>query len=568
MSRNFLRERDHSRRDLLRTVASTSLAVVAASGGARTAAATDDADDPEYPSEAWFAREAANYAKQLEAPTEQARDSAFMTRLAEQIVINEFEAKRREQEEPGWDTDGNICSDAYFGPCAGDPYLYPVADLDVGGLADEYTPDDDESLAAFLDVDDVQDVQFDANTGTESLVSGGTTDDTATPAETMDALETALDDVDTVPMWSGNPLYDEAVEFQAVAFYDSGLDQDEGGARLSGRVWVPKHSDSSDELPGVVITCGAMATEAMYWWAATALAAHGYMVLTFDLRGQGRSDNATPGGTTEGLNSQFTNKIDAVDFFTSTDRDGDRYPHNTDEYARADDDAAGVVDYNPYWRRLDRDRIGVAGHSRGASSSCVAQGLDPWPESAKGDENPIEVGVAWDSLRPYEEIAGREVEPRVPMLGMGADYYSRDGFVEQPKTEPPDPDAKIPGFREWRRAGLPVFDFVIRGATHFEWSQGAGLPATSWEHWGNQMAAYYTLAWFDYWLKESGEPGADDADSRLLESEPWHERMSFYYKSAYSFPPANRKRSWRSGGTRKDWHTDEDIRNVGDSSSG
>lgn len=264
MTRHILEGSGHSRRDLLRTVASTSLAVVAASGAAGTGSASDEGADPEYPSEAWFAREAANYAKQLEAPTEHARDSAFVTRLAEQIVINDLESRRREREEPGWDTDGNICSDAYFGPCAGDPYLYPEADLDVGWLADEYTPDDDESLAAFLDVDDVQDVHFGANTGTGSLVSDGTARDAATPAETMDALEAALDDVDTVPTWSGNPLYDEAVEFQEVAFYDSGLDQDEGGARLSGRVWVPKHSDPSDELPGIVITCGAMATEAMY----------------------------------------------------------------------------------------------------------------------------------------------------------------------------------------------------------------------------------------------------------------------------------------------------------------
>ena len=53
---------------------------------------------------------------------------------------------------------------------------------------------------------------------------------------------------------------------------------------------------------------------------------------------------------------------------------------------------------------------------------------------------------------------------------------------------------------------------------------------------GNPLADHYSLAWLDRWLKESGEPGDDDAEVRLLADDEWADRLSFHYESARDFP--------------------------------
>lgn len=52
----------------------------------------------------------------------------------------------------------------------------------------------------------------------------------------------------------------------------------------------------------------------------------------------------------------------------------------------------------------------------------------------------------------------------------------------------------------------------------------------------NAIAQYYTLAWFDRYLKLPGELGYDDADQRLLNDSIFAERFSWYFprKRAYT----------------------------------
>lgn len=134
---------------------------------------------------------------------------------------------------------------------------------------------------------------------------------------------------------------------------------------------------------------------------------------------------------------------------------------------------------------------------------------------------------------------------RVPAMSQGSDY----GVIVSPFLLPPDRDERLKlGFNAWSSAGVPVFDFTLRGTTHFEWSLLVGLPTTSWcpqlvSHrceggWGIPAARYYTVAWFDRWLKKPHELGFSTADNRLtaLTSEFGRDRMSFRYRSAYSFP--------------------------------
>jgi hypothetical protein len=330
-----------------------------------------------------------------------------------------------------------------------------------------------------------------------------------------------------------DPFYDTIGEVVPVNFYDA------QGARLNARVWTPRNLAPGQTVPGVVIINGSVqAPETLYWWAAQMLVENGYQVLTFDPRGQGRSDSATPGGERgTNINSTVfrTNLIDAVDFYFSTP--AAPYAHNLPGAPgyEADAGAAPTTPFNPFHARVDRTRFGVIGHSLGATGVSVVQGEQPWPGHALAD-NPIDAVVAWDNIS-AGTLDGVQVVPRAPIMGQSADYF----LAPTANAQPPDPQAKSAGFNLWVAAGVPAYQVQIQGGAHYEWSLLPGFPASDWEPggaggWGQPLARHYTLAWLDRWLKLPGEPGYDSADARLLADADWRERMSFYYPSSRAYP--------------------------------
>jgi hypothetical protein len=317
-----------------------------------------------------------------------------------------------------------------------------------------------------------------------------------------------------------DPFYEEEGLVEDVIYFDA------GGALLSGRVWMPRSAEPGDDLPGVVIETGSVqAPETLYWWFAQRLVRNGYVVMTYDVRGQGRSDNRTPDGESgTNLNSNVfaTNLVDTIEFFLSTPEKP--YPQAP---ARG---AFPATPHNPFFDVVDHDRLGIVGHSLGATGVSVVQGMDPWPGRLL-DSNPVDVAVAWDNLSATGSLAGVTVEPRVPTMGQSADY----GLVPTPFTEPPNPQGKNAGFGAWRDAGIPSYQVNIRGGSHYEWSLLPGFPTSSWD-WGNPLADHYSLAWLDRWLKLPDETGYENADARLLADADWEDRMSFYFHSARFFP--------------------------------
>jgi hypothetical protein len=327
---------------------------------------------------------------------------------------------------------------------------------------------------------------------------------------------------------TGDPYLYPGVDsfYETEGLVEEAIYFDADGALLSGRVWVPRSSQPGDKLPGVVIETGSVqAPETMYWWFAQALVRQGYAVMTYDVRGQGRSDNRTPSGSmgSNANSSVFaTNLVDSIEFFHST-------PDNP--YPSVGERAGAPIDgHNPFHDRIDHDRLGIVGHSLGATGVSVVQGMDPWPGRVL-DQNPVDVAVAWDNLSGSGSLAGHSVEPRVPTMGQSADY----GLVPTPFTSPPSPDARNSGFARWQEAGVPSYQVNIRGGTHYEWSRIPSFPTSSWD-WGFPLAEHYTLAWLDRWLKTPGEAGYDTADARLLDDTSWTDRMSFYFLSARAFP--------------------------------
>jgi hypothetical protein len=235
--------------------------------------------------------------------------------------------------------------------------------------------------------------------------------------------------------------------------------------------------------------------------------------------------------------------IDAIDFFYSTP--DNVYPHNLPGAPgpRSDLNLAKTTEYNPIHELLDPERLGIAGHSMGATAVSVVQGESDW-QGKMHESNPVKVAVAWDNLMLGNSLDNVDVIPRVPTMGQSGDYF----LVPVPHSEPPA-ENKNAGVDLWRDSGVDTYQVNIRGATHYEWSLIHPFPSSYWEGgkiiapdgsdigkgWANPVAQYYTLAWFDRYLKLPGEKGYADSDDRLLNDSLFRDRMSWYYPSKRAY---------------------------------
>lgn len=257
------------------------------------------------------------------------------------------------------------------------------------------------------------------------------------------------------------------------------------GASLRGHVFMPPASvpKPAGGYPGVVITDGSVqAYEELYYWAAEDLAAAGYMAMTYDVQGQGDSDlfgadcsdpTTPPSGQCQGV----------------------PYQQNYNFYQGAEDSLGFFLSAsNPYADVLDKDRVGIAGHSLGAAAVSVVGQCD----------TRVKAIVAWDNLSKVDDCSGVTVPAQyrptklinTPAMAMSNDY----GFWTQPAVTAPDPHAKDAGFQQVAAAGLDAQLVVFRGATHLTYSY---IPlAFQANELSERMASYYTQAWFDLKLRD------------------------------------------------------------------
>ena len=295
------------------------------------------------------------------------------------------------------------------------------------------------------------------------------------------------------------------------------------GQSLAATLWAP-----SDEmlaaaglkapLPGLLYAGGVLSSQPMYYWFAQEMARNGYVVMTHDVSGQGRSEGNSTGNNTQDLRN-------AIDFFVSTP---DR------PYARAQ---ASEHAFNPLYRMLDRRRIGTAGHSLGAGA---VQTVADHCGVVKA------ISAHSDMRTSYPDTSGPPPAgacgPRtpVPVQGQGADYES---FVFPPTPTPgSDPDGKLGGFRAARAAGLDTQEIVIESGTHMAWSH------VTWAYtspWSEQVAFHYALAWFDRYLlgdrKRDGATGTQRLTT-VFAANPAGNGLSKKFRSAYSLAGKGRSR--------------------------
>ena len=372
------------------------------------------------------------------------------------------------------------------------------------------------------------------------------------------------------------------------------------GAVLSGTLFAPlaaakdpyTHQPLSAPYPGVVMVTGSIqAAEAMYAWLAEDLAERGYVVLTFDVQGQGQSQTLPQEGPVPGLPGCGPNPT-SKDPGQATPCDG--VP--SEQQTSFDQDTEAAITYfesaNNPWSALvehsfddhvDPSRdvpLALIGHSTGAVTATYLQELDPR----------IAAIVALDKLTATcDAISDDEAEitmpaipcpitPEVPALGIQSEY----GFAPQPYWEascssfepcPAAPDASYAppnidqapdpnreektGFDTWQAAGADSMVIVPRASTHLDYTdEPPSLPASQW---GQAMASYYVQAWLDKYLKgdeqnvgnleNGGAPHLLATSLTYLDPTPqgiWKPvslnrdgHLSFYFCSGYAFDVHN-----------------------------
>jgi dienelactone hydrolase len=252
--------------------------------------------------------------------------------------------------------------------------------------------------------------------------------------------------------------------------------------------------------PAVVIMHGGAASQEPYMWAAEGLAEAGYMVLTLSV---GRT-----------ADSHYEDTKAALDYLTSTP---------------ANPAAGGAV--NPHWEELDRDRIGLAGHSAGGVAvSRLGQ-----------EDSRIGALVSWDRAQSGPMPPGLRL--RTPALFVTADFNCQRVPVCLPERYPSPPDPHGPGnkdedFQRVQGAGVDTMKISLRAATHLDFTE---FPQANGSRYGVVTTLYYTLAWFDRYLKGADRPeGALAADARRrLIATAFDGSADVHYISGGRFDPAS-----------------------------
>ena len=156
-------------------------------------------------------------------------------------------------------------------------------------------------------------------------------------------------------------------------------------------------------------------------------------------------------------------------------------------------------EFNPFRAEVDADLIGIAGHSGGGATSSRLGQLDPRFTAI----------VSYDRSSRYSPPD----EVDTPALFFVGDY----GIGVTPHQDDPDPDgtAEIEAFVQLRDAGIDSMHLALRAASHLDWSP---LTAAG-NRYVEVVSLYYTIAWFDRYLKGAVDPVmAADAYARLTAS--------------------------------------------------
>lgn len=246
--------------------------------------------------------------------------------------------------------------------------------------------------------------------------------------------------------------------------------------------------------PAVVITEGFVGTQRMYFWAAHRLAANGYITMTFDVSGQGRSQGTFPnadtgvaGGDQGGGGSGFSRDTGtAFNWFVSAE--------NPVRNLVAVDPLL-IVNQGTGATSITEDYVlGAAGHSAGATGVIAYQQSTEasYPVRARAV-------VAWSHFDADNTIGN------VPVQMHSGDEDS--GFIEPPGSGNTGPeqerrfdrlggDRNLDGVPDFTRRDRQII--MTAAGTHLDYSQ---VPWAYTPTWAEEVQLHYSLAWFDKYLR-------------------------------------------------------------------
>jgi hypothetical protein len=263
----------------------------------------------------------------------------------------------------------------------------------------------------------------------------------------------------------------------------------QGGGTLTAKVFAPDTALQSAPCPCITMLPGGGAGISSVEWAASQLARNGYVVVI---------TLPASGGSVSSYNIAARS---GIDFLQSTS--------------------------NPFRSGTDTTRIGAAGWSLGARALTRTQEEDPR----------LDAIVAWDNLAISEtgdagspqtncnSVANPVRTPRVPALGQASDNTCLQNGIDSKKT----------AWSWWKQNNVPAFEVVFANSNHFWWS-GISNATT------NAITSYYTLAWFDRWLKNDPSSRArlmdttpSSAAPNIVWSSNWSVLLSSGFRSAAFF---------------------------------
>jgi predicted dienelactone hydrolase len=268
-------------------------------------------------------------------------------------------------------------------------------------------------------------------------------------------------------------------------------------AKLRARVFAPNLTDPPQTYPVLAFSPGLQSYNEVNEWFPEEMAEAGYVVMIVDPQGQGDSElcgheaDGTP--TFDCPSSQTIVYQDglrsAIDFLLSTP--ANPYPFSLEP------NGAGTPAFNPFWESVDPEHVGISGHSYGAIASTPLGQQDPR----------VDAIVSYDNL---DADLGASVPRRTPTLFTATDYpFPATPF---PMGSNPDADQHLAtAYEQLIAAGVDTMSITSRASDHYEWGYQplpANFPSS---RYGERVALYFTLAWFDRYLK--GDP---DGTARLM----------------------------------------------------
>lgn len=272
--------------------------------------------------------------------------------------------------------------------------------------------------------------------------------------------------------WYGHPYENAEVALIPVEFHNR------YGTKLYGEIVLPyaaKGSPSEGPFPVIIALQGLNTNVAMYRWWHRLFADNGYMVFAFDFSGQGHSEDEIAGDPGNNLHDAQ----DAMNYLF---------------------EQSAVADV------LNTEQVGVVGHSMGAAAVLRVQEQEA---SDATEPNPVRIKAAVAAAPVAESVNASPI----PIMIQTGDH---DG-----------PIAPIPFLNP--AVVRPLYDsfendrafIVAEASTHGQHTNYPLIPTATW---GREIAADYSLAWMNYYLR-------GDA-SALLILEGGHLHLSFLHDSA------------------------------------